>query len=461
MVAEKTSQTPPPIPPPIAKAKHIVKPAEPTPEHAMYLSGCDQIAAVTHTPTVYFYRPTTTSLSEASQILRDSLSKALVIFYPIAGRVRWAEKGRVELHCNGEGVLVVEAESEATIEDYGDFIPTPEIRALIPTIDLTITPINELPLCVFQITKFRCGGICVGMGISHSVGDGQSCLHFIGEWTKIARGEELEAINKPYVDRSILQQVETLAEPIFQHPEFESPPLLIGKDDNLEERKKPTTVTMLKITKEQVEHLKNIANEDKPADDARGYSRFDGLGGHIWRSACKARGLKHEQQTRLDVPADIRYRLNPPLPKKYFGNTIVRAAAFATVGDLLTKPLSYAASRLRGTAENLTDEYIKSYLAFIKNVPDVSKYRNFHTVGCALGGFYGNPNMESTSWMGLPMYGADFGWGKEIHMGPGAVGFDGKFFVLPTRDGDGSFNVLIRLQVEHMDAFKKFFYEDM
>ncbi|GAA0146390.1 acetyltransferase [Lithospermum erythrorhizon] len=155
MVAEKNNTEAIPIPPPVIKVQHIVKPCEPTPNHGMYLSGCDQIAAVTHTPTVYFYRSTTTSLPEAAKNMRDALSKALVVFYPVAGRVKWVEKGRVELYCNGEGVLLVEAESEASVDDYGDFMPTPELRQLIPTVDLVATPITEVPLLICQVTNSR------------------------------------------------------------------------------------------------------------------------------------------------------------------------------------------------------------------------------------------------------------------------------------------------------------------
>ncbi|KAG9133023.1 hypothetical protein Leryth_015407 [Lithospermum erythrorhizon] len=449
------------IPSPVVKVEHIVKPAEPTPNHAMYLTGCDQIQAITHAPTVYFYRHTPTTLSEAAQKMKESLSKALVVFYPIAGRIKLVEKGRVELYCNGEGALLVEAESEATIEQYGNFMPTPELRQLIPTIDLMAATLTEVPLLICQVTKFKCGGICVGMGICHSIGDGQSCLHFIAEWSKICRGESETVTSMPYLDRGILKQVETLAEQKFHHPEFDQPPLLIGKSDDIEERKKPTTVSKIKITKEQVEKLKNRANENRTVDDARGFSRYEALSGHIWRTACKARGLPDEQLSKVEVAADIRSRLNPKLPEKYFGNTIIRVWAFSKVGDLLNKPLSYAASKLRERTENISDEYIKSYLSVLKNVPDASKYRNFHTVGCTMGAFNGNPNLECTSWISLPMFGTDWGWGKEIHMGPGAVSMDGKLFILPAPEGDGSLNVCIRLQVEHMEAFQKYFYQDM
>ena len=104
---------------------------------------------------------------------------------------------------------------------------------------------------------------------------------------------------------------------------------------------------------------------------------------------------------------------------------------------------------------------IYNHLVYVKCQEDVTQFRNFHTVGCAKGAFYGNPNLDITSWARLPIYGADFGWGQEIYMGPGAIGYDGKVFVFPSRGQDGSFHVVLRLQVRHIDAFQKFFYEDI
>lgn len=51
---------------------------------------------------------------------------------------------------------------------------------------------------------------------------------------------------------------------------------------------------------------------------------------------------------------------------------------------------------------------------------------------------YGNPNRRVVSWLTLPMYELDFGWGKELWMGPGPIDIDGDCIILPGRDGDGS-----------------------
>ncbi|KAL2552794.1 Spermidine hydroxycinnamoyl transferase [Forsythia ovata] len=445
------------------KTTYNVKPADPTPNEIMKLSDMDQIKTIIHAPTVYFYNPTTDFLySDAIQILKDSLSKVLVIFYPLAGRLHEIGRGRLELHCNGEGVILVEAESELKIQDFAldDFLPNAAMLDLIPKMDYSATPIQERHLLLVQLTKFSCGGISFGMGISHVLVDGQSAVHFVNEWANIARGETTRII--PFFDRKILQT----EEPPSSMKDFlvllTPPPLLIGHSDNMEQRKKTTTVVMLKLSKQQIDKLKSKANEDTPYKNTiRSYSRYEAVAGHMWRCASKVRRHADEQLTRLHILVDYRKRMQPPLPEGYFGNASLRQAAITTSGELLSKPLAYASSKIREAIEKVTDEFVRSYLALIKTIPDVSVHRNFHTVGCTQGGFYGNPNMEITSWTSMPVYEANFGWGEVIHMGPGAMGVDGKSFISLGRDGDGSFTVAFALQTEYMDIFKKLFYEDI
>lgn len=45
-------------------------------------------------------------------------------------------------------------------------------------------------------------------------------------------------------------------------------------------------------------------------------------------------------------------------------------------------------------------------------------------------------------------------------MGPGTHDFDGDSLILPNPEEDGALIVALCLQVAHMDAFKKFFYEE-
>lgn len=133
----------------------MVRPAAETPRRSLWNSNVDLVVPSIHTPSVYFYRPTGASNFFDSQILKDGLSKALVPFYPMAARLRRDEDGRIEIDCNAEGVLLVEAETTAIIDDFGDFTPTLRLRQLIPAVDYS-GGIESYPLLVLQVPHIPC-----------------------------------------------------------------------------------------------------------------------------------------------------------------------------------------------------------------------------------------------------------------------------------------------------------------
>ncbi|KAK2978172.1 LOW QUALITY PROTEIN: hypothetical protein RJ640_016186 [Escallonia rubra] len=424
------------------KATHTVKPVAIT----------TKFVPLTHATTVYFYRNPGHFTSNVN-ILKDSLSRALDAFYPLAGPLRWIARNRLEIDFNPLGAELLEAESESRIDDF----------ALTPPIDYT-TPIHELPLLLVQVTKFKCGGICVGLAISYVIVDGRSALLFATEWAKIARGENLDNAS-PFLDWSILLAQEPARPPKFDHPEFNPPPLLIGHSSHLEERKKKFVVAMLKLTKEQITKLRDKANEGQANNLYGRYTtfmeRYEAVTGHLWRCASKAREHASEQLTVQWWTSETVW--NHQYRSQFFGNAITRINATTTAGELVLRPLRYASNKKREAIESVTAQYVMSSLDFVRSQEELSRYCTFHTVGCAAEAavYFHNPNMQVTSWGGLNLYGADFGWGNELYMGPAAIGTDGKAYFFPAHEGDGFFNVIIGLQVAHMDAFKKFFYQDV
>ncbi|KAJ4958728.1 hypothetical protein NE237_025839 [Protea cynaroides] len=80
----------------------------------------------------------------------ETLSKALVPFYPVAARLNRDGDGRVEISCNGEGMLLVEAETSSVIDDFGDFAPPTELNLLIPVVDYS-DDISSYPLLLSQV----------------------------------------------------------------------------------------------------------------------------------------------------------------------------------------------------------------------------------------------------------------------------------------------------------------------
>ena len=73
------------------------------------------------------------------ETLKAALAKALVHFYPLAGRVALDEDGRLEIQCTGEGSLFVVAWSASTLDIVlCDFRPSEEMRQLlVPSVEST------------------------------------------------------------------------------------------------------------------------------------------------------------------------------------------------------------------------------------------------------------------------------------------------------------------------------------
>ena len=128
----------------------MVRPEKETPKRRLWNSNVDLVVPSFHTPSVYFYRPNGSDNFFDAQVVRDALSRVLVPFSPMAGRLARDEDGRIEIDCNGEGVLFVEARTDSSIDDFGDFAPTLELRQLVPAVDYS-KGISSNPLLVLQV----------------------------------------------------------------------------------------------------------------------------------------------------------------------------------------------------------------------------------------------------------------------------------------------------------------------
>ncbi|XXG58613.1 hypothetical protein AAC387_Pa04g0885 [Persea americana] len=423
----------------------VVRPAQDTPRHILWISNVDLVVSQMHTPSVYFYRPNGSTNFFDPQILKEALSKALVPFYPIAGRLKRDKNGRIEIDCNGEGVLFVEAETDAAIDDFGDFAPTMEFKRLIPAADYT-QDISSYTLLVLQVTYFKCGGVSLGVGLQHQVADGASGLHFINYWSDVARGLDLTI--PPFIDRTLLRARDPPI-PKFPHIEYQ-PPFPMKTPSPAQDTKSCTSTAIFKFTRDQLNTLKS-RSRDGPYN-APTYSSYEMLAGHVWRCASKARGLPDDQPTKLFIATDSRGRLCPPLPRGYFGNAIFTTTPIAVAGDLISKPVTYAAGLIHDILVRMDDEYLRSALDYLEMQPDLTPLvRGAHTFRC--------PNVGITSWSRLPIHDADFGWGRPIFMGPGGIGYEGLGIVLPSPTNDGSLSLAISLHADHMVHFQKYLYD--
>nr|AGH61997.1 rosmarinic acid synthase [Perilla frutescens] len=426
------------------KESTMVRPAAETPSGSVWLSNLDLLSPANyHTLSVHFYRHDGAANFFDPAVLKAALSRALVDFYPYAGRLKLNDDNRLEIDCNGEGVLLVEAESDGALEELGDFDPRPELN-FIPKVDYS-KGISSYPLMLFQLTRFKCGGVGLGVANEHHLYDGVAALHFINTWAHLSRGLPAPA-PAPVFDRRSLSARHP-PQPQFSHAEYQPPPMLPTPLQDTE-----ITHSKFKLTRDQLNSLKAKCKSAAAADGgaARPYSTFEVLAGHIWRSVCAARGLPGDQETKLHIPFDGRAKLR--LPAGYFGNAIFFATPIATCGEIESNSLSYAVRRVGDAVGRLDEEYLRSSLDFLELQPDISKLaQGAHSFRC--------PNLWVISWVRLPIYEPDFGWGKGGYMGPWAAPFEGKSYLLPNPENDGSLFVSITLHKQHMERFEKLFYD--
>lgn len=416
----------------------LVTPTDDTPKHEIWLSNLDLLIDRSHTPLVYFYRPSR-SPDFSVESLKAALGKALVPFYPLAGRLGVSRDGRVEIQCTGEGVLFVVARSDSTVDEFGDFTPSTELRQLlVPSVESSNPPCI---LVMLQVTFFKCGGVCLGAAVHHNAADGPAVNHFVNTWGEISRGIELAV--PPYLDRTLLR---SRSPPVilFDHVEYSR--MLQAKPST--GIKSPFDSAILKLSKPQIDSLKNIGGRKKP------FSTFEAVVALVWRCTCKARQLSSDQETRLYMAVDARTRVRPPLPQGYLGNAVFREIAVATVGDVLANPLEFSADKVHGVTVRLNDEYIRSLMDYMEQLKDVN-------------GVWGETwvmprtDLWVVSWLRLPFYEANFGWGKPVFVGRACQKFNGVVYPMRNHGGDGGVSLAVTLEPENMTRLKKIFYEEL
>ncbi|MFQ6665289.1 hypothetical protein Gotur_032065 [Gossypium turneri] len=163
------------------KESTIVCPAEGTPKRSLWNSNLDIVMAKYHLPTIYYYKPNGSSDFFDTGRLKEALSKILVPFYPIAGRLGYDENGRLEIICNAEGSI-----KSTILEEY------------------------------LLINFLYCR-------VQHTLGDGIAALHSINSWADTSWG--LSPAIAPFIDR-ILFRARDPPTPKFHRVEDDPSPVL-------------------------------------------------------------------------------------------------------------------------------------------------------------------------------------------------------------------------------------------
>ncbi|KAE8787146.1 Anthranilate N-benzoyltransferase protein 1 [Hordeum vulgare] len=414
----------------------LVTPSADTPRNALQLSQIDlMLANVGYTPLLHFYRQRHAATDDFFDVtrLKTALGKTLVAFYPMAGRFRVAADGRLEIDCNGKGMLFLVAHSCLTVDDFSDFKPSPKLRRLfVPHVDDSANL-----LCATQVTFFKCGGVALGTVTHHAAMDGTAAFHFFQTWSAFSRDGDRAVVNHPCHDRTLL----CARDPPVVHPDALS---IFFPKINLSMPSGVNEVEIFTLSKAQLYTLKSICG-------GRGVSTFSAVSAHMWQCMCLARQLPADSTTRIVFPANFRRITVPPLPNSYFGNAMIRVSVADEVRRIATGDLAYIACRIRDTLGRVNDELVHSAINYLGQAK-----RDVGLLTAA--GSLPVTDMRVVSWLGMPLYDVDFRWGKPLAMLLAESNRRGYVHLIGSGQGDGSVRIVMCTEAAILQEFKRLFY---
>ncbi|KAL8456736.1 hypothetical protein ACS0TY_034836 [Phlomoides rotata] len=409
----------------------LIRPSEETDKGLYYLSNLDQNIAVI-VRTIYCFKSEERGNEEAVQVMKDALSKVLVHYYPLAGRLSISPQMKLIVDCTGEGAVFVEADADCELQELGDITKPDPITLGKLVYDIPgAQNILQIPPLVAQVTKFKCGGFVLGLSMNHCMFDGIGAMEFVNSWGEIARGNQLKV--PPFMDRSILKARDPPT-PEFLHHEFAEIEDVSNAADLYKEEMLYRSIC---FDSDKLEQLRRKAMADGTLEKC---TTFEALSAFVWRARTEALDLKPDQQTKLLFAVDGRPRFDPPIPEKYFGNAIVLTNSLCNAGEVVENPLSFAVKLVQEAVKMVTDGYMRSAIDYF----EATRAR---------------PSLAATllitTWSRLSFHTTDFGWGEPVLSGPVALPEKEVILFLSHGRERKSINVLLGLPAPAMNKFEK------
>ncbi|CAH9104536.1 unnamed protein product [Cuscuta europaea] len=375
-----------------------VKPVSPTPESLRTYKLCltDQLSSTFYTPVVFFYAASS-PLHDYDR-LKLSLSKALSLLYPLAGR----QKDEFTVHCNDEGAQFIRA--NVTNADLAHLLRHPKVhllRKLFPRAPYPTTFDPSQPILAVQVNRFLCGGTAVAICLWHGLADAAALVSLIRTWAGFNRGEAAAATHDSFA-------VDPTA--IFPPIKFD---VQAAMSSFAEMRRKARGNYIGKrhvFSKQEVERIK-----DELVVSGRRPTRVEAMSAFVWAAVIRANVLANPKLKMhiLTNAVELRGRLVPPLPPTCLGNINQLTAARWEAGAGVTA-LSLM-GRVRESIRRMDDGYVR-------RLHEGGGYlKAAEIIGERMGEGDGDEVrvLSMSSWFKFEFLEMDFGWGKPRWLGPG------------------------------------------
>ncbi|KAE8695585.1 hypothetical protein F3Y22_tig00110704pilonHSYRG00019 [Hibiscus syriacus] len=410
-----------------------------------------------------FNRPSIPTNSLVS-LLKQSLSKTLSFFPPLAGRLYTDEKGYIYITCNDAGVEFQHAMCTTSfIRDVIGPLHVPQFVKGFFCFDKTVSYNGHFkPIMAVQVTELG-DGIFIGCSVNHAVTDGTSFWNFFNNFAEICRiisDDSNMSIERIARQPDFSRESVLISPAILQAPEG-GPKVTFNENEPLSER-------IFSFNREAILELKakvnnSVVNGDFNAVEILGKQRndkhytetalvsktaeissFQSLSALLWRAVTRARKLPASKTTTFRMAVNCRHRLNPKLDPLYFGNAIQSIPTYASAGDVTSRDLRWCAQQLNVSVRAHDDETVRRFVRNWEKDPRCFPLGNFDGASMTMGS---SPR--------FPMYDNDFGWGRPLAVRSGGANkFDGKISAFPGREGNGSVDLEVVLPPETMAAIE-------
>ncbi|KAI3464914.1 hypothetical protein Pfo_021577 [Paulownia fortunei] len=418
----------------------LICPSSPTPKHTLYLSNLDDQKFLRFSiKYLYVFRK-----SVNTETLKESLSRVLVEYYPLAGRLRRSiedDDHKLEIDCNGQGAVFAEANMDLSAEEFLELAnkPNRSLRKLLYRVEAP--GFLDIPPLVIQVTNLRCGGLILCTAINHCVCDGIGTSQFLHAWAHMCQSRSTNLPIPPFHSRHVLKprsppQV-TFSHPGFTkigaHSEFNSQTGL-NIDKYLQSH--PLVPASITFSPSQILYLKRQCLPSLKC------TTFEVLASHTWRCWVKSLGLPLSIPVKLLFSVNIRNKLTTEMPQGYYGNGFVLACAEAKVKELVAPNLHDGVKLVQHAKSRITDDYVQS---MVDSLEDPTMRTDL------------SASLVISQWSKLGLEELDFGAGKPLHMGP--LTSDIYCLFLPVIGGSEATKVLVSMPESMVDKFEFYMTE--
>ncbi|KAL0399896.1 UNVERIFIED_CONTAM: Malonyl-coenzyme:anthocyanin 5-O-glucoside-6'''-O-malonyltransferase [Sesamum radiatum] len=389
--------------------------------------------------------------------LKESLSLTLRHYLPVAGELIFPlnsdKKPEIRYVAGDSAVSLTIAESAS---DFHDLIgnharDADQFYEFVPQID----PVSDeseyqrVPVIALKVTLFPGRGICVGFTNLHCLGDASSLVGFIQAWASISKlGGDEEFLTKqgqslPILDRSVIK--DPLGIDTIFWKEIREVPLKSSSFPLPTNRVRATYI----LHQEDIKKLKDLVLAKKPG--LLQVSSFVVTVSYVWTCFVKSgKQVDDDVVEFFAFSADIRARVDPPVPAKYFGNCLgyglVNIEHKQLVGEEGFVTAAEAIADQINNRVNKKDEVLKGAENWISEAKKLIAI-GAHAVS-------GSPKFD--------LYNADFGWGGARKME--VVSIDGEkhsMSLCKSRDSEGGLEVGLSLPKARMEAFAAIFKDGL